>query len=118
MEPIYAIDKNLFKTMKYIYRNHGASLKSIRTKYGKSQLVAVLYLCPAHYAAYKAPGSSVLSYNVSSVVDEGMIYLTMLGNKYIEEHKIDAFRWIFTSIISLISLSVSVAAILVSTLLK
>lgn len=109
----FIIDKQRYKVMKYIYRYKEVPLGKIRKKYGENGFISAIYLCPEHYAAYRDT-TGRLTYDISSTSYDGLITLTPLGNKYIEDRQDSFIKWVIPTFISVLALITSIAALIAS----
>jgi hypothetical protein len=109
----FIIDKQCYKIMKYIYRHKEVTIGELREKFGKDKADYILYLCPAHYAAYRDV-TGKLTYDISSTSHDGLIGLTPNGNKYIEDRRDSFIKWIIPTLISILALVTSVSALITS----
>lgn len=111
-EPV-VIDKGTYKVLKYLYRHKEIALSKIREKYGEDGMIAAMYLCPKQFAAYRDE-SGHLTFDISVTSTSGSIGLTPLGKKYVEDHVANFTKWIIPTLISVLALITSVAALIAS----
>ncbi len=109
----FIIDKQCYKIMKYIYKHKEISMGKLRKKFKRDGADYALYLCPAHYATYRDT-TGKLTYDISSTSHDGLIGLTPIGNKYIEDRRDNFIKWIIPTLISILALVTSVAALIAS----
>lgn len=113
MSDLIIIDKNTYKLMKYVYRHQEVSLASLERKFGDDSSVAVCYLCSMEYGAYRRPDKT-LTYDTSVLDSRGFFGLTIPGNQYVESRSLSFTKWIVPTIISVLALIASVAALIAS----
>ena len=106
-EPI-VIDKYTYKIMKYLYRHEGVSTEVILKKYGSKGFVSVVHLVGSKLACVRY--DEQYSYTINETVPS-FYFLTINGNAYVENRRTSSFRWLLTTFISLIALSVSICAL-------
>lgn len=111
METECIIDKKLFKTMLYIYRKHGATLETLSRKFGEEECASALNLCRNRYAIYQPGEGSPPTFDISNTSYKGSLYLSRAGNKYIETYLTDTYRWIITSVISILAIIAAILSI-------
>lgn len=114
----FVIDQQTFKIMRYIYRKHEVRLELIGRKFGDDGIVSALYLCPAHYAAYRNNETKQLTFDISDTSYKGSIGLTPLGNKYLEDRREAFVKWFVPLVTSSISVAVSLIALATSIFLN
>lgn len=112
-EPV-VIDKNMFKIMKYIYRRKEVSLETLFNKFDCDTVyVTISYLCEINYAAYKQPNGK-FTYETNNLNIYGRIGMTPPGNIYVEERTLSFTKWIIPTLISILALVTSIAALISS----
>lgn len=113
MQDPVVIDKKTYKVMRYIYRHHEISLNKIGEKFGEDGIASALYLCPKHLAAYR-DNAGILTFDITHTSSDGLIGLTVPGNKYIEDRSSSFIKWCIPTLISILALITSVAALIAS----
>ena len=102
----FAIDKENYKILKFIYRKKSVTTQELVEKFGWDGVSSVAILCEQKYAAYKSP-EGTLVFVVPSPEPDGIFALTMIGKKYIEDRISTSIRWVVPILISLFSLAIS-----------
>lgn len=111
-KPIF-IDSETYKVMKYVYRHNEVKLGDIYDKFGRDGISNMCYLCQVQYALYRKP-DGVLTLDTSSLDNNGSFGLVHPGNCYVENRKLSFTKWVVPTLISVLALITSVAALISS----
>lgn len=99
--------------MKYVYRHNEVKLGDIYNKFGRDGISNMCYLCQVQYALYRKP-DGVLTLDTSSLDNNGSFGLVHPGNCYVENRKLSFTKWVVPTLISVLALITSVAALISS----
>ena len=111
-KPVF-IDSETYKVMKFVYRHNEVKLSVIYDKFGRNGITDMCYLCDIHYSLYRNPKGE-LTYDTSHLDNNGSFGLVYPGNSYVENRKLSFTKWVVPTLISVLALITSVAALIAS----